>query len=87
MKEWADGPDGLFSIFDAVECNYFKTFLASDIEDNGLREKVYHRINALKDLRKAMELVIAEGRAADAIIEKLSKANTGRRTRTSTNVA
>jgi hypothetical protein len=53
--------------------------MRSDIEDLGLREKVYHRVNALRDVRRAMELVIAEGAAATAIIKKLSQPTRGRR--------
>ena len=69
----------LFEIFDAVEKNYVETLMRSDIEDAGLREKVYHRVNAIRDVRKTMELAISAGASATAIIEKLSKANTGRR--------
>lgn len=69
----------MFPIFDGVEKNYLETLMRSDIEDIGLREKVYHRVNALRDVRRAMELVIAEGSSATAIIKKLSQANTGRR--------
>jgi hypothetical protein len=69
----------MFPIFDAVEKNYVETLMRSDIEDLGLREKVYHRVNALRDVRRAMELVIAEGAAATAIIKKLSQPTTGRR--------
>lgn len=69
----------MFPIFDAVEKNYVETLMCSDIEDLGLREKVYHRVNALRDVRRAMELVIAEGAAATAIIKKLSQPTTGRR--------
>lgn len=79
MKEWAHGDEGLFACFAAVEKNYLETLLSSDIEDLGLREKVYHRIAALRDLKKVMELAIAEGRAAGDIIKKLSRPNTGRR--------
>lgn len=71
----------LFPIFDAVEKNYLETLMRSDIEDAGLREKVYHRVNALRDVRRAMELIVAEGSSATAIIKKLSQSNTGRRAR------
>ncbi len=76
MKDW--GAD-LFPIFDAVEKNYLETLMRSDVEDAALREKVYHRVNALRDVRRAMELVISQGSSASAIIAKLSKPNTGRR--------
>jgi hypothetical protein len=70
-----------FPIFDAVEKNYTETLLRSGVDDAALREKVYHRVNALRDVRRAMELVIAEGASATAIIKKMSQANTGRRVR------
>jgi hypothetical protein len=73
----------LFPIFDAVEKNYTETLLRSAVDDTVLREKVYHRVNALRDVRRAMELVIAEGASATAIIAKMSKANTGRRVKVS----
>lgn len=76
MKELASE---MFPIFDAVEKNYTETLMRSDVDDTLLREKVYHRVNALRDVRRAMELVIAEGSSATAIIKKLSQANTGRR--------
>ena len=74
MKEWAHGPDGLFAVFKAVESNYTKTLLGSDIADTELREKTYHRINALKDVRRVMEIIIAEGNGAAAMIDKIMKA-------------
>lgn len=71
----------LFPIFDAVEKNYLETLMQSDVDASGLREKVYHRVNALRDVRRAMELLVAEGSTATAIIKKLSQANNGRRAR------
>lgn len=75
MKEWADGPDGLFAVFKAVESNYTQTLLASDISDADLREKSYHRINALRDVRRVMEIIIAEGNGASAMLDKIMKAD------------
>jgi hypothetical protein len=74
MKEWADGPDGLFAVFKAVESNYTATLLATDITDSETREKTYHRINALRDVKRVMELVVSEGNGAAAIIDKIMKA-------------
>ncbi len=84
VKELSEGDDGLFAIFAAVERNYMETLLRSDVEDAPLREKVYHRVNALRDVRKALEVVIADGAGATAIIDKLTaqaemKARTGRK--------
>lgn len=79
IKDLAFAEGGLFAIFDAVEKNYVETLLRSDIEDAALREKAFHRVNALRDVRRVMELAISEGRSADAIIKKLSRPQTGRR--------
>lgn len=63
----------LFETFDAVERNYLETMLRSDPTEAALRDGIYHRVNALRDVRKTMELVIAEGQGAEAMIAKLSK--------------
>lgn len=80
VKELAEGEGGLYEIFDAVEKNYLETWMKSDVESTDLREKVWHRVNAMRDVRKLMETAIAKGSNAQAIIDKLSQ--TGRRTRT-----
>lgn len=80
IKELAEGEGGLYEIFDAVEKNYLETWMKSDVESTDLREKVWHRVNAMRDVRKLMETAIAKGSNAQAIIDKLSQ--TGRRTRT-----
>ncbi len=80
VKELAEGEGGLYEIFDAVEKNYLETWMKSDVESTDLREKVWHRVNAMRDVRKLMEAAIAKGSNAQAIIDKLSQ--TGRRTRT-----
>jgi hypothetical protein len=73
MKEWAEGSGGLFEVFSAVEKDYLNTLLGSDIADIALREKIYHRVAALRDLRKVMETVIIAGRGASAQIEQMAK--------------
>lgn len=65
--------DLLFEAFDAIERNYLETMLRSDPTEAALRDGIYHRVNALRDVRKTMELVIAEGQGAEAMIAKLSK--------------
>lgn len=80
VKELAEGEGGLYEIFDAVEKNYLETWMKSDVESTDLREKVWHRVNAMRDVRKLMETAIAKGSNAQAIIDKLSQ--TGRRTKT-----
>lgn len=90
LKEWANGDDGLFAIFKAIEGNYTQTLLSTDITDTDLREKTYHRINALRDVKRVMELIIAEGNGASAMIDKLLQAENRKRTkkqRTPVNVA
>lgn len=69
FKAWCEGQDGLFEVFAAVERDYMETLLTSDIADHPLREKAYHRIAALRDLRRVMEVAIADGKGAVAIIE------------------
>lgn len=72
MKEFAEGEDGLFVIFAAVEKNYVESLIGTPVDDKAIREGVYHRINALRDVRRTMELAIAEGNGASKAIEKLS---------------
>ena len=79
MKEFAEGDGGLFEVFKAVEASYLDTWMNAEVENTDLREKVWHRVCALRDLRKAMEGAIAKGATADAIIAKMAQANTGRR--------
>lgn len=79
VKELAECDGGLWEIFDAVEKNYLETWMKSDVEGTALREKVWHRVNAIRDIRKVMETAIAKGSNAQAIIDKLSQANTGRK--------
>lgn len=73
FKVWCDGPDGLFAVFAAVERDYLETLIGSDIADHPLREKTYHRINALRDMRRVMEVAIAEGAGARAMIDQAQK--------------
>ncbi len=75
LKEWADGEDGLFAIFAAVERDYLKTIAATDINETALREMVYQRVKALNDVKRAMEVVIADGMSARAIIDSLGAAD------------
>ena len=71
---WCNGADGLFAVFQAVERDYLETLMGSDIADHPLREKAYHRIAALRDLRRVMDVAIAEGKGAQAMIEQMNKA-------------
>lgn len=73
FREWCEGDAGLFKVFDAVERDYTETLIGSDIADHPLRENAYHRINALRDLRKVMEAAIVEGVSAAAMIENMTK--------------
>lgn len=63
----------LFETFDAVERNYLETMLRSDPTEAALRDGIYHRVNALRDVRKTMELVITKNKKTKTIIAKLSK--------------
>jgi hypothetical protein len=75
FRELVDGDDGLFAIFTAVERSYIETMLGTSIDDTATREQVYHRASALRDIKSAIEIVIAEGNGAAAVIKKLSKGN------------
>lgn len=65
--------DDLFAVFEAVERTYLEQLVTSRVEDAETREQIYHRTNALRDLRRAMEVVIAEGRGAEAMIRQMEK--------------
>lgn len=73
MKEWAHGDEGLFAIFDAVERAYLETIAASKLTDSAGREQMYHRVSALRDLRKVMQETISKGMSASKIIEAMAK--------------
>jgi hypothetical protein len=79
--EFCKGDAGLFAVFDRVERDYLATFVGSAVEDQAVREKVYHRISALRDIRSVIETVIAAGKGAEAIIEKLARADQAKRER------
>lgn len=70
LREWAEGPNGLFEIMLAVKRNYEREWTESDITDTTLREAIYHRLRALNDVRTAMEVVLADGRGAEAMQKK-----------------
>lgn len=73
FREWAEGDEGLYRVFDAVERDYLSALITSDIADHPLREKVYHRVNALRDIRKVIETAITEGKSAEAMIADMAK--------------
>ena len=81
FSEWCHGDDGLFAVFAAVERNYLNSLMNTDIDDQSTRERIYHRVAALRDLRRAMEAVIADGKSAAAIVEKLTRMQHKRATR------
>jgi hypothetical protein len=73
MREWAEGTEGLFACFDAAKADYLKAIEASAPAETQLREDIYHRIRALADIRRVMEVVITDGAGASATIAHLSK--------------
>lgn len=73
FREWCEGPDGLYAVFDAVERNYLASLVGTDIEDQPTRERIYHRVSALRDLKRVMQVAIADGKGAEAIIERLTR--------------
>lgn len=81
FREWCEGPDGLFAVFAAAEKNYAETLFTASIEDAALREKICHRVAALRDLKTVMEAAITAGKAADATIKALSELQARKRAR------
>lgn len=73
LKTWAYGDDGLFRIFDAVRGTYLREIAESTPSESAFRETAYQRIQALADLRRAMEAVIADGSGADHMLAALTK--------------
>lgn len=81
FREWCEGPDGLYVIFAAVERNYAETLFASPIEDAALREKICHRVAALRDIRLVMQTAITAGKGAEAVIKAASAIEEKKRAR------
>lgn len=73
LKTWAHGDGGLFQIFDAVRGTYLREIAESAPAESAFREIAYQRIQALADLRKAMEAVVADGAGADHMLAALAK--------------
>lgn len=73
MRQWAEGPGGLYEVFAAVKAIYFDEISRSDPKDTAFREGAYHRIKALEDIRKSMVAVITEGAGSEKILEELSR--------------
>ena len=86
MKEWAAGDEGLFSIFDAVERAYLATIADSKLTDTAGREQLYHRVSALRDVRKVMQDTISKGMSATKLIEAMT-AKAEKKQRKAPNVA
>lgn len=72
FREWCEGKGGLYEVFAAVERNYSETLFTAPIEDAALREKICHRVAALRDIRLVMETAITAGKGAEAIIKAAS---------------
>jgi hypothetical protein len=81
FAEWCKGPNGLFEVFAAVERNYTETLYAADIADAALREKVCHRVAALRDVRRVMEIAIAAGGGAEAVLKAAAAVDEKKRAR------
>lgn len=81
FREWCEGPDGLYAVFAAVERNYAETLFSLDIEDAARRERICHRVAALRDVRRVMEAAITAGKGAEATIKALSALEAKKRAR------
>lgn len=73
MQEWAEGDGGLFEVFAAVETQYVAELVESDPTDTAVREAIYHRIRAFRDVRTVMEAAIRDGHGAEKIFENLKR--------------
>lgn len=73
MKEFAEGPEGLFEIFDKVRLAYLETIADSRPEDTKGREAMYHRLKAHDDITGTLRKVIAEGASAAVMLNALRK--------------
>jgi len=82
FAEWCKGPSGLFEVFAAVERNYAETLFTADIADAVLREKVCHRVAALRDVKRVMEAAIVAGKGAEAVIAAVSALEEKKRAKT-----
>lgn len=72
MREWAEGPDGLFAIIDAIDGRYWLELKALTTTPEE-KDEILARAKALADIRRVMKAALAEGTGAQALIEKLSK--------------
>lgn len=72
MREWAEGPEGLFEVMAAVKANYLAGIVDSEPGETRLREDTYHRLRALEDIRRAMQVVITDGYAAEKLREAMN---------------
>lgn len=73
IKSWAYGEGGLFAMFDQVEKEYSEQLFATAVEDGAVRELIYHRMNALRDLRAIIQRGISRGAGQETIIRNLAK--------------
>lgn len=69
VKQWAEGDDGLYSMFDVMQRMLLEQWSDSAHEEIELREHIWQRIQNLRDLRMIMEQVITSGVIAEKEIE------------------
>jgi len=81
FREWCEGKDGLYEVIAAVERNYAETLFTAPIEDAALREKICHRVAALRDIRLVMKEAITAGKGAEAIIKSMNAIEEKKRAR------
>ncbi len=73
MRHWAEGDGGLFEVFAAIEAQYIQEWMETEPEDSAAREAAYHRVNVVRDIHRACELVIQDGKDATEILNHLNK--------------
>lgn len=67
----------LDDVFLTLEQSYMDQLIESAMEDDQLRNHIYHRIRVLKDFMRVIDLVIADGKVARADIIRVSKIDSG----------
>ncbi len=74
VKELLDGDGGLRDVLDRVEASYIDALFDTDVTDQPTREALYHRTQALRDIRSMMLALIARGAGTETIIRRISDA-------------
>lgn len=77
LKEWADGPDGLFDLLGRLEQAYMAECFKTEPAESERRTAYYYSVKALRDLRSVLSTVIANGATAQAYMTQANKIASG----------